>query len=57
MLTRKSILSLEKGGGEPRNVIFFSKHSLDERKLVTLGLLTLTFYPKTQESCIVVILD
>ena len=51
MLTRKSILSLERAERrEPRNVIFFSKPSLDERKLVTLGLLILTFYPKIQGS-------
>ena len=56
LLTGKPISSLQRGR-KPRNVIFFYKPSLDERKSLTLALLILTFYPKAQESCIVVILD
>lgn len=44
-------------GEKNRNAISFSKPSLDERKSVTLALLTVTFHPKAQESCIVVIVD
>lgn len=56
MLRRKSILSLKRKK-KNRNVISFSKPSLDDRESVTLALPRLDSYPKAQESCIAMILD